>query len=237
MPIGLAVLVVVYAEADVVEKVLHRQRQVQERLSGVVYRASFVYREFDFKTGEVNSISGARRVEMRRYGDAQEDFLWVSVNGQALAGRQMERVCQGLIRKGLFARKTRMPFFPETQGEYRYEMCGEKYWEGESVSIVRFTPRKPDGVHISGVAYVRPSTGDVRHLEFVPAHLPVVVTDAMLTLDYDWVEGYLLPKRFRLRMDLRIDFIIEMMSRRIEIEEIYDDYRLQMRPRAEGDGG
>ncbi len=94
----------------------------------------------------------------------------------------------------------------KTRDGYRYEVLGTKVWQGESVAMVKFIPRRADDYYIRGIGYVRVNSGDVVRLEFVPARLSFVVTDAKMVIDYGLVQGYWLPKEFRLKMDLRLNF-------------------------------
>ena len=59
----------------------------------------------------------------------------------------------------------------------------------------------------------------------MPARLPWVVADTDMKLDFDWEQGYLLPDRFEMNMDLRIRFIVTLLDRRLRIEDRFTDYR------------
>ncbi|NPV13730.1 hypothetical protein HPY86_02210 [candidate division WOR-3 bacterium] len=234
--IGLLILFWALNKEEVINRIFLRQRQIASELAGVVYYADFTYQEYDFRSGKRQRIECRRRVKMERYEEQEYDFLQVSVDGRVVSGREKTQVCQNLVKKGLIARQTRMPFFLETRGGYRYEVLGTKVWQGESVALVKFIPRRADDYHIRGIGYVRLNSGDVVRLEFVPARLPFVVTDAKMVIDYGLVQGYWLPKEFRLKMDLRLNFLVEIMHRRIEIYDSYDDYQLNLRQPENSEG-
>ncbi len=227
--IGILIFFWVLNEEEVINRIFLRQRQVATELAGVAYQADFTYKEYDFRSGKEQTIECQRRVIMKRYEEQEFEFLKVSVDGRIVSGREKTQVCRRLVKKGLIARQTRMPFFLETQDDYRYEVTGIRVWQGESVVMVKFIPRRADDYHIRGVGYVRVNSGDVLRLEFLPARLPFVVADAQMVINYGLIQGYWLPKEFRLKMDLRLNFLVEVMSRRIEIYDVYDDYQLNLR--------
>jgi len=230
MPLsGILILCWVLNEEEVINRIFLRQRQVATELAGVTYQADFTYKEYDFRSGKQQTIECRRRVRMKRYEEQEFEFLKVSVDGRIVTGREKTQVCRSLVKKGLIARQTRMPFFLETRDDYRYEVVGSRVWQKESVVMVKFIPRRADDYHIRGVGYVMVNSGDVVRLEFVPARLPFVVADAQMVIDYRLIQGYWLPKEFRLKMDLRLNFLVEVMRRRIEIYDIYDDYQLDLR--------
>ncbi len=69
---------------------------------------------------------------------------------------------------------------------------------------------------------------DVVRMSFLPAHLPFVVTEASMVLDYGLVDGIWVPVRFDMSMDLKLKVLVELMRRRIVIEDIYSDYKISL---------
>uniref|UniRef100_A0A7C4GH12 DUF3108 domain-containing protein n=1 Tax=candidate division WOR-3 bacterium TaxID=2052148 RepID=A0A7C4GH12_UNCW3 len=223
---GLLFLLLLVPDPAVIDSVFARQARVAQELAGVEYLADFAYVETDLRTGTANSINCRRKVRMGRYEDQTYEFLAASLDGREVFGSEKERVCRDLVRKGLVARKTLLPFFLESRPEYRYSVLGRFRWQGHDVWAVGFEPRRPTDRHIRGFGYVLTTTYDVIHLEFIPAKLPFVVTEARLALDYAPVQGWWLPERFVLDMDLRLAIVVEVMRRHIHINDRYRDYRL-----------
>lgn len=211
-----------------IDSIFIRQAQVARELAAVEYLADFTLIETDLRTGSANTTGCRRRVWMSRYESQQYEFLTASLDGREVHGREKDRVCQELVRRGLVARNALMPFFLESRSEYTYSVAGRHRWHGDDVWAVRFEPRRATDRHVRGFAYVLTTTCDVVRIEFIPARLPFVVTAARLTLDYRPVRGYWLPQQFTLDMDLRLAIFVEVMRRHIHIEDHYCDYRLRM---------
>jgi len=47
-------------------------------------------------------------------------------------------------------------------------------------------------------------------------------------LDYGLVDGIWVPVRFDMSMDLKLKVLVELMRRRIVIEDIYSDYKISL---------
>ncbi|MEO0086222.1 MAG: hypothetical protein ABIK37_06270 [candidate division WOR-3 bacterium] len=216
------------AGPGIVDSIFLRQATVARELAGVEYLARFSFVETDLRAGTASSVNCLRRVRMRRYVDQTYEFLSASVDGRQVLGREKDRVCRDLVRRGFVARNTLMPFFLESRPEYNYSVTGRFRWQGQEVWAVRFEPRRATDRHVRGFAYALAATLDIVRIEFIPARLPFVVTDARLTLDYGQVQGYWLPERFELDMDLRLAVVVEVMRRHIRITDNYTDYRLEL---------
>lgn len=226
-PALLLASLVATAGSGIVDSIFLRQATVARELAGVEYVAEFSFVETDLRTNTASSINCLRRVRMRSYETQKHEFLTVRVDGREVLGREKNRVCRDLFHRGFVARNTLMPFLLESRPEYNYSVTGRFRWQSQDVWAVRFEPRRATDRHVRGFAYVLATTYDVVRLEFIPARLPFVVTDARLTLDYGLIQGYWLPQRFELDMDLRLAAIVEVMRRHIHIADSYSSYRLE----------
>jgi hypothetical protein len=103
------------------------------------------------------------------------------------------------------------------------------------VWIVAFQPKSPSQKTVRGRAWVLNDSFDVVRMEFLPARLPFVVTDASMVLDYDRVGGFWAPMRFDMSMDLKLKFLVELMRRRIIIEDVYSDHLFNIGAANEGE--
>ncbi|MEO0005475.1 MAG: hypothetical protein ABIK49_05700 [candidate division WOR-3 bacterium] len=216
------------ADRAVIESVFVRQAEIGRRLAGVNYRAEFKYIETDILKGTIKRLGCIRRVIMTGYDEQTEVFLSATVDGREVDGEKMRQVCQELKRKGLIARKSRMPFLVATRDEYEYEVYGVAEIQGESCRVIKFFPKRADNLHLRGKGYVSLKGYDVVRLEFVPARLPFVVREARMVLDYKPVQGFWLPSRFAMWMGLRVKVFKEFWHQRLEIEDVYDDYQLYL---------
>jgi hypothetical protein len=218
-----------YGENTVIDRVFERVAEKDRRISGVSYHAVYRYEEQNLKTGKAGTLGCTRRVTWERGGRRQQhDFLTVSSNGRELAGRERERAVADLRRKGLMATDSRMPFFTDTREEYDYEFITSGICHGRDVWIVGFEPRSPSGKTVRGRVWVLKDSFDVVRMSFLPARLPFVVTDASMVLDYGLVDGIWAPVRFDMSMDLKLKVLVELMRRRIVIEDIYSDYKISL---------
>jgi hypothetical protein len=212
-------------EGTVIDRVFDRLAEKDRRIAGVNYFAVYRYEEQDLKTGKTGVLGCTRRVTWERGGRRQEhEFLTVSSNGRELAGRERERGIADLRRKGLMATDSRMPFFTDTREDYDYEVIASGTCHGHDVWIVGFEPRSPSGRTVRGRAWVLKDSFDVVRMSFLPARLPFVVTDASMVLDYGLADGIWVPVRFDMSMDLKLKVLVELMRRRIVIEDVYSDH-------------
>jgi hypothetical protein len=213
----------------VIDRVFERVAEKDRRISGVSYNAVYRYEEQDLKTGKVGTLGCTRRVAWERGGRRQQhQFLTVSANGKELAGHERERTIADLRRKGLMATDSRMPFFTDTREEYDYEVIASDTCHGRDVWIVGFEPRSPSGKTVRGRVWVLRDSFDVVRMSFLPARLPFVVTDASMVLDYGLVNGIWVPLRFDMSMYLKLKVLVELMRRRIVIEDIYSNYKISL---------
>jgi hypothetical protein len=218
-----------YRESTVVDRIFERVAQKDSLIAGVSYHAVYRYEEQDLKSGKTSVLGCTRRVKWERGGRRQQhDFITVSSNGRELAGRERERGIADLRRKGLMASDSRMPFFADTREDYDYEVVGPDTCHGRDVWIVGFEPRSPSDKTVRGRAWVLKDSFDVVRMSFLPARLPFVVTDASMILDYGPVNGIWVPVRFDMSMDLRLKFLVELMRRRIIIEDLYSDHKISL---------
>ncbi len=210
----------------VVDGVFRRQAARAAQITGVTFRGRLRYTETDLRSGAEKRVECERLISMRGFDRQHHEFGEVKVDGRLLQGAEREREIRSLRSKGLVARDTRMPFFPETRREYDYRVTGPSTWRDMPVWFVEFTPVRSTGRHISGFARVLADSGDIVSLEFVPDRLPFVVTAARMTLDYDPVHGHWLPVRFRMDMDLRLALVVELMRRHLRVEDDYWGHEL-----------
>lgn len=222
----LLALVAASGADTVVDSIFRRQAVQDAEIACVSYRGRMRYTETDLRSGDAREVECERLILVRHFDQQRHEFEDVRVNGQQLEGAERERQIKQLRSKGIVARDMRMPFFLETRHEYDYQVSGPDTWQGMPIWYVEFTPIRPTSRHISGFARVLAGSFDVVSLEFVPCRLPFVVTAARVTLDYARVHGYWLPVRFRMDMDLRLAVVVELMRRRIRVEDDYWDYRL-----------
>lgn len=213
----------------VIDRIFERVAEKDRRIAGVSYHAVYRYEEQDLKTGKAGTLGCTRRVTWERGGRRQQhEFLTVSTNGRDLAGRERERAVADLRRKGLMATDSRMPFFTDTREEYDYEVIASATCHDRDVWIVGFEPRAPSGKTVRGRVWVLKDSFDVVRMSFLPARLPFVVIDASMVLDYGQVDGIWVPVRFDMSMDLKLKVFVELMRRRIVIEDLYRDHEFDL---------
>lgn len=222
----ICLLLLLGAPPAVVDSVFARQAAVAAQVCSLSYHAEYRYLEENYRDRRRLDLRCSRRVYMHGYGEQRHEFERVVVDGRELRGAEMQRELHDLESKGLIVSKTRMPFMLETRNEYRYRALGTERVQGRDVWVVGFEPVRPSGRTVRGRGYFLRQGWDAVRIEFVPARLPFVVRDMALALDYGRVGEYWMPERFTLDLDLRLDFLVTMLDRHIEIEDIYSDYRL-----------
>jgi hypothetical protein len=224
------ILVLAFASTGqnaVIDRVFERLADKDHRMAGVSYYAVYQSEEQDLKSGTAKTLGCTRRVSWERGGRQEHEFLTVSANGRDLQGRERERAIADLRGKGLMSTDSKMPFFLQTRGDYRYTVLASGLCRDRDAWIVGFEPVHPSEKTVRGRAWVLKDSFDVVRMEFLPARLPFVVTDANMVLDYDLVDGIWTPVRFDMSMDLKLKFLFELMRRRITIHDVYSDHRFK----------
>ncbi|MEO0010029.1 MAG: hypothetical protein ABIK22_02580 [candidate division WOR-3 bacterium] len=226
---GLVLLVLIPSSASI-DSIFRHQTAIAARLGGVTYRAELTYVETDLLHNRADTIRCRRRVVMDRYENQRELFISVELNSRPVQGRHRQRLLRSLSAKGMFARQTRLPFLVENREFYLYADAGTVAVGGETLRAVRFTPKRPYRRHITGTGYFLPGTWELVRLEFIPAELPRIVDSTRMILKYQPVDRFWLPVEFELKMDLSLTLVQTLMRRRIEVREVYSDYRLRLNP-------
>jgi len=222
-------------EDAIIDRVFERLADKDRRIAGVSYHAVYRYEEQDLKAGKAKTLGCTRRVSWGRGERPEHEFLTVSAAGRELQGREREHAIADLRRKGLMADDSRMPFLTRTREDYYYTIIAPGTCHGRDVWIVAFQPKSPSQKTVRGRAWVLNDSFDVVRMEFLPARLPFVVTDASMVLDYDRVGGFWAPVRFDMSMDLKLKFLVELMRRRIIIEDVYSDHLFNIGAANEGE--
>lgn len=211
---------------SVVDLIFQRQEAVAGQVHDFGYSADYRYVEEDLRGGRRSEVACTRRVHMMGFEHQRHDFLSVAVNGRRLYGKEMQREIRDLKSKGLVARKSRMPFLPETRDEFTYQVLGSESWQGREAWSVGFEPKARNDRTVRGKALVLKQSGDIVRLDFAPARLPFVVDSMGLRLDYEPHGELWLPSRFRLDLSLRLAvFRRTLLDRHISIDDIYTDYK------------
>ncbi len=213
-----------------IDSIFCHQAEIAAQLRSVTYRAELTYVETDLLHNRADTIHCLRRVVMDRYEHQQDLFISVELNERPVQGRRRQRLLRSLSAKGMFARQIRLPFFPENRRFYLFTDTGTVTVEGQRLRAIRFRPQKPDRHLLTGTGYFLPGSWELVKLEFIPAELPPVVDSTRIVLKYDRVERFWLPVAFELKMALSLRLVRTLMQRRIEVREVYSDYRLRLNP-------
>ncbi|HTW92057.1 MAG TPA: hypothetical protein VMH22_10155 [bacterium] len=232
--LALVLAIATIGQDSVVDRVFDRLAQTNRLTAGVSYNAVYRYEEQDLKAGTAKTIGCTRRVSWRRGGQQENEFLSVTANGRELQGRDRERTIADLRSKGVMSTDSRMPFMLQTRADYHYDVISSGTCHGLDAWIVGFEPVSPSDKTVRGQAWVLKDSFDVVRMEFLPARLPFVVTDASMVLDYDRVNGFWVPVRFDMNMDLKLKFLFDLMRRRITIQDVYSDHEFILSPATGG---
>ncbi len=212
----------------VIDSIFLRQAEIGQQLKAVNYQVNFTYAELDLLKNQFQTINCQRRVIMSSYDNQQDVWLGASVNGREVTGKEFKRLQRDLQKKGLLARKSRLPFLIATRDEYDYEVIGKEELNGETVWVVKFSPKTIDSRYLRGKGYVLAKSYDVVRIEFQPALLPFVVRRTLMMLEYGPIKGFWLPSRFWLEMEIGLKVIKDLFHLQIKVEDIYTDYRLKL---------
>ncbi len=222
------ILLYLTANWETVDRIFIRQAEISQRLKGVNYHSDLTYTELDLLKKRSRTINCRRRVIMNSYEHQQNIWLGVSLDGREVTDDESRILQQELEKKGLVARRSRLPFLIETRNEYDYEVTGKEELNGETTWVVKFFPRTANSRYLRGKGYVLTKSYDVVRLEFQPAIMPFVVRNALMVLEYSPVEGFWLPSRFWLEMEIGLKVIKDLFHWQIKVEDIYTDYRLKL---------
>ncbi|MBM3317032.1 MAG: hypothetical protein FJY75_04185 [Candidatus Eisenbacteria bacterium] len=212
------------APEEILDALFRRLEQRDRHCRGAVYQADYRYQERNRGGELLREESCRRRIRLRDEGPEIE-FLSVKVNQEELAGSDREGQIAKLLRRGLVQDAARMPFFPGTRDAYEYELAGEDTHAGREVWVVRFAPRSEEAQAVVGRAFVDKESCDLIGLEFSPVHLPRSCVGALMRLHFATQQGWMLPDRLEMDLDIRVKWLVTLAHRRLRIEDRYSDYR------------
>jgi hypothetical protein len=171
-----------------------------------------------------------RKVYMREPDQMRNEYLSMTINGQKLSEKQMQRELakqqRGGRREGNGGFQS--PFSAEAAPLYDFQLEGPQLFEGQAVWVVEFTPKQAEENLFSGRAYVSQADYQPVYVEMVPAVLPRVLEEFSMNIRFAEVEGYPLPSVFSMNMRVRVSFLVTLADRTLSIEDRYSEYRLNV---------
>jgi hypothetical protein len=171
-----------------------------------------------------------RKVYVREPDQMRNEYLSMTIDGQKLSEKQMQRELAKQQRGGRREGngEFQSPFSAEAAPLYDFQLEGPQLFEGQAVWVVEFTPKQAEENLFSGRAYVSQADYQPVYVEMVPAVLPRVLEEFSMNIRFAEVEGYPLPSVFSMNMRVRVSFLVTLADRTLSIEDRYSEYRLNV---------
>ncbi len=210
---------------DIISRAEMRQQSILDNIQDATFLGKATYRELD-KDGSVKKdVIIQRRIYMKQYGKRYEEYISMVVDGKTLSKEEIEKE-QKEWRKKSKSEEAKMPLSKEAKGDYEYKLLGSDIVNGMPVWVVQFTSKKKEDGYINGTGYILKDKYDIVYAKFFPAKMPSVIKSMNMSLTYSEVQGYWLPHRFEMDMEINVKFLVSMYYRKVRIEDIYSQYKL-----------
>lgn len=212
---------------DIINKAEMRQQAILDNIQDATFIGKATYRELD-KDGSIKKdVIIQRRIYMKQYGKRYEEYISMIIDGKTLSKEEIEKE-QKEWQKRSSPQEIKMPLNKEARGDYEYKLLGSDIFNGMPVWVVQFKSKKKEHGYINGKGYLLKDKYDVLYAEFVPAKMPpvAVIKNMNMSLSYSEVQGYWLPSRFEMNVEISAKFLVNMFYRKIKIEDIYSQYKL-----------
>lgn len=212
---------------EIINKAEIRQQAILGNIQDATFIGKATYRELD-KDGSIKKdVVIQRRIYMKQQGKRYEEYISVIVDGRTLSKEEAEKEQKEWQKKSKL-QEIKMPLSKEAKGDYDYKLIGSDVFNGMPVWVVQFKAKKEEYGYINGKGYLLKDKCDVVYAEFVPAKMPpvIVIKNMNMSLSYSEVQGYWLPSRFEMNLEVNAKFLINMFYRKIKIDDIYTQYKL-----------
>jgi hypothetical protein len=209
---------------DIIKKIEMRQQNLLNNVQDLTFMAKTLYKETDKGGNTKKDVVVQRRIYMKNFSKRHEDYLSMMVNGKQLDKKELEKESKEWRKKSRMS-QTKMPLSKEAKNDYEYKLIGSSTLDGMPVWLVGFKSKKNEDNYINGKAYVLKDSCDIARVDFKPAKTSSVIKDIDMSLIYSEIQGYWLPIKFEMNMDLDVKFVLNMYYRQIKIEDVYTQYK------------
>lgn len=210
---------------EIINKAELRQQAILDNIQDATFIGKATYRELD-KDGSIKKdVIIQRRIYMKQYGKRYEEYISMIVDGKTLSKEEIEKEQKEWQKKSK-PQETKIPLSREARGEYEYKLLGSDIFNGMPVWVVQFTSKKKEDGYINGKGYILKDKYDVVYANFIPAKMPSVIKNVDMSLRYSEVQGYWLPSKFEMNMEVDVKFLVSMYYRKIKIDDMYSQYKL-----------
>lgn len=214
---------------EIIRKAEAQQEKIKNNIDDVIFVADMMYKEFK-KDGKIKkTVKSQRQVFIKKTDKRRDDYLYVIVDGKKLDENEMRSEVDKWKKRSKSMDQTKMPLNPEAKEDYEYSLIGSDNLNSLPVWIVGFKAKKEEEGYINGRAYISGDHYNIIRAEFKPARVHRVIDDMNLSLTYSEVNGYWMPAKFKMDMKVRIGLLVTEIYRRIEIEELYSQYKFNNR--------
>lgn len=210
---------------EIIKNVEMRQQNLLDCVQDATFMAKTIYRETD-KDGNVKKdVVIERRIYMKSHDKRHEDYLSMIVNGKQLDKKEIKKESKDWQKKSRMS-QTKMPLSKETKNDYEFKLIGNSIIGNMPIWLVEFTAKKKEDGYINGKAYVLKDKYDITRVDFTPAKIPSTLKSMAMSVIYSEVQGYWLPAKFEMNMDVDVKFVLNIYHRHVKVEDTYSQYKL-----------
>ena len=224
--IALAIIGFAFVSSNAVDlnTILSGVFREQDRIANInkdaIYEGVFSYIELNDKGDTTKTITSARRIYSKGYDKQKSVYSEMIINGRRLSQSEIERE----NRKNQSNQKTNLPFNTNFRNDYSFYYIGEDNRNGLKVWQIGFNPNRKGKGFIKGFADVLQADSNIVYINFTPVGLPFVLKDFSIELDYSKMQGFWVPTKFSLQMEVQVKVILSFAHKYIRMQEIYSNY-------------
>jgi hypothetical protein len=226
------------ADAPTIETIVGEVRRIEAvreaAIRDMVYTAETQVIEWEDPSRQTvkSETLTVRKVYIRAPDQMHNEYLSMTVDGQELTRREMERELAKQRRGGRQGEgnggEFQSPFSAEAAPLYDFQLRGADLFDGRPVWIVEFAPKEAQENLFTGTAYVSHEDYQTLYVEMAPAVLPRMLEELAMNIRFAPIGGFSLPAVFEMDMRVRVSFLITLADRTLSIEDRYSDYRLNV---------
>ncbi|MEO0071884.1 MAG: hypothetical protein ABIK10_00385 [candidate division WOR-3 bacterium] len=220
---GLFTISPVYGQVDlnsILNGVFTKYDRIARELQDAICYGDFYYLETDDKGETLKIITAKRKIYSKGFHRLKSEYLEMTENNKLLSKQEIAR----RLRSSRGEDRSYLPFEKEFRNQYNFYLLGDETYNGLSVWVIGFNPKRKGRGYIQGQAKISKKDSSIIALSFVPTGLPFVIKDFKITLDYGWFGNYWMPQKFLLKMELDVKVLVSLVHKHITVHEEYYGY-------------
>lgn len=210
----------------IIKKVMIQQERIEKDINDMVFKAYSVYYEKNDSGAIEKKVQSYRNIYRKNPDKVYAEYTSMSINDKELSKDEIKRQIEEQKKMGRKNDRMISPFSPRMKDNYEFSLIGSEKINNSDVWAVGFKSKERKEEYGDGKAYISKEHFNVVQFEFTPAKVPGVIKTMKMKVIFFPVDGYWVPLKFEMKMHLKVEFILTLADKNIDIEDNYSDYKL-----------